>query len=195
MFGRSSSSKNRSSNGKHGGPLPEAEQTAAKAGEGAQQLSQAFDLLFGAALREQTQGFHKLEAEVGDRLDSLERACLRHAETIEELNDKASAALEREQAEYRRRKAIETDMRQKLGQLRASADKVVEETAQGMARFREDLEAFRATQAPDQLERHHQLIQEMLEELALIKSSFVDRATLSNRIERLAREIVTEPTP
>ena len=118
MFGRSSSSKNGNSNGKNGGQTQEAEVAAAKVGEGAQHLSQAFDLLFGAALREQTEGFHKLEAEMGERLDSLERACLRHAETIEELNDKASAGLEREQAEYRRRKAIETDLRQKLGQVR-----------------------------------------------------------------------------
>ena len=194
MFGRSSSSKHGSSNGKNGGPPPEAEQTAVKAGEGAQHLSQAFDLLFGAALREQTQGFHKLEAEVGDRLDGVERACLRHAETIEELNDKSSAALEREQAEYRRRKAIETDLRQKLGQMRVALDKAIEETTQGIARIREDLDAVRGAQAPDQLDRHQQLIQEVVEEIALLKSSFVDRATLSNRIERLAREIVSEPT-
>ena len=155
-------------------------------------IAQGFELLFGSHLKESRGQIEKLEAETTDRLDSLEKASIRHAEALEDLADKSRAALVREDDEYRRRKAVEADLREKIGQVRAaisqSADEISEKIDQLNGTLRGEIEALRGAGPGDQLKNQQRLIEELFEEIALVKASFVDRRKLAERFATLAKE-------
>ncbi len=155
-------------------------------------IAQGFELLFGSHLKQSRGHIEKLEAETIDRLDSLEKASIRHAEGLEDLADKSRAALVREDDEYRRRKAVEADLREKIGQVRAaisqSADAISEQLNQLHRTLRDEIEALRGAGAGEQLKSQQRLIEELFEEIALVKASFVDRRKLAERFAALAKE-------
>jgi hypothetical protein len=164
---------------------------------GDDRIAQGFELLFGSHLKESRSQIDKLEAETTDRLDSLEKASIRHAEALEDLADKSRAALVREDDEYRRRKAVEADLREKVAQVRAAisetADEITEKISQLGRTFRDEIETLRGAGPGDQLKNQQRLIEELFEELALVKANFVDRAKLAERFSNLAKEFTSQP--
>jgi len=160
-------------------------------------IAQGFELLFGNHLKDSRDQLDRLDAETKDRLDSLEKASIRHAESLEDLSDKSRAALVREDDEYRRRKAVEADLREKIGQLRASIAQTNEELTEKIGQLgrglRDEIEALRHAGPSDQLKQQQRLIEELFEEIALVKASFVDRTKLSERFASLANEFNGQP--
>jgi hypothetical protein len=174
-----------------------AEQAAPSAPPPDDRIAQGFELLFGNHLKESRTQLERLDAEARDRLDSLEKASIRHSESIEDLSDKSRAALVREDDEYRRRKAVEADLREKIGQLRASIAQTSEELTDKIAQIgrtvRDEVETLRGAGPSDQIQQQQRLIEELFEEIALMKATFVDRAKLSERFAGLAREFNGQP--
>ncbi len=166
-------------------------------GTGDDRIAQGFELLFGSHLKESRGQIEKLEAETTDRLDSLEKASIRHAEALEDLADKSRAALVREDDEYRRRKAVEADLREKIGQVRAaisqSAEEIGEKIGQLSRTLREEIDTLRGAGAGEQLKNQQRLIEELFEEIALVKANFVDRRKLAERFTTLAKEFSGQP--
>lgn len=160
-------------------------------------IAQGFELLFGSHLKDHRDRLEKIDAETTDRLDSLEKASIRHAEALEDLADKSRAALVREDDEYRRRKAVEADLREKIGQLRASIQQTGDEINEKIAQFgrglRDEIEALRGTGESDQLKQQQRLIEELFEELALVKANFVDRSKFAEFFATLAKEFNKQP--
>lgn len=174
-------------------PVTSDEATSTKGdGTSDDRIAQGFELLFGSHLKQSRGHIEKLEAETTDRLDSLEKASIRHAEGLEDLADKSRAALVREDDEYRRRKAVEADLREKIGQVRAavsqSADEISAQLNQLHRTLRDEIEALRGAGAGEQLKNQQRLIEELFEEIALVKASFVDRRKLAERFAALAKE-------
>ncbi|MDX1385720.1 MAG: hypothetical protein R3190_18860 [Thermoanaerobaculia bacterium] len=159
---------------------------------GDDRIAQGFELLFGSHLKESRSQIDKLEAETTDRLDSLEKASIRHAEALEDLADKSRAALVREDDEYRRRKAVEADLREKIGQVRAAisqtADEIGEKISQLGRTLRDEIETLRGAGPSDQLNSQQRLIEELFEELALVKANFVEREKIAETFAALARD-------
>lgn len=164
--------------------------TANEAGD--DRIAQGFELLFGSHLKESRGQLEKLEAETTDRLDSLEKASIRHAEALEDLADKSRASLVREDDEYRRRKAVEADLREKIGQVRAAisqtADEITEKINQLSRTFRDEIETLRGAGPGDQLKSQQRLIEELFEELALVKANFAEKAKIAETFATLARD-------
>ncbi len=174
-----------------------AEQTAQSGPPSDDRIAQGFELLFGNHLQDSRAQLDRLDAETKDRLDSLEKASIRHAESLEDLSDKTRASLVREDDEYRRRKAVEADLREKIGQLRASIAQANEELTDRISQLgrgiRDEMETLRGTGPSDQLTQQQRLIEELFEEIALVKANFVDRAKLSERFASLAKEFNAQP--
>jgi chromosome segregation ATPase len=108
---------------------------AAASSPGEDRLAQGFELLFGAHIKEQRQELEREHSALTDQIGVLEGAAAKHADSIEELQDKARATLEREQGEYRRRKAIDDELRQMISELRTLVTTTVAELHDRTARL------------------------------------------------------------
>jgi hypothetical protein len=164
---------------------------------GDDRIAQGFELLFGSHLKESRGQLEKLEAETTDRLDSLEKASIRHAEALEDLADKSRASLVREDDEYRRRKAVEADLREKIGQVRAAisqtADEIGDKINQLSRTLRDEIETLRGAGPSDQLNNQQRLIEELFEEIALVKANFVERDKIAESFATLAKDFNAKP--
>jgi hypothetical protein len=164
---------------------------------GDDRIAQGFELLFGSHLKESRGQLEKLEAETTDRLDSLEKASIRHAEALEDLADKSRASLVREDDEYRRRKAVEADLREKIGQVRAAisqtADEIGDKINHLSRTLRDEIETLRGAGPSDQLNNQQRLIEELFEEIALVKANFVERDKIAESFATLAKDFNAKP--
>lgn len=167
---------------------------------GTGRLAEGFELLFGEHLREHLE---RAEAGIMDRLARLETEAARQADVVEELIDKARATLQREEDEYRRRRAVEAEIHQALTDARAGS---TESTAELRARaerieqrLEEDLEAVRELQRGFHLESRERL-DDVREQLSRLESAKVERTQLAVLLSNAAREFswttpAQTPTP
>jgi chromosome segregation ATPase len=161
--------------------------------QGEDRLTQAFQLLFGVDLGRFRQELERMETEVVERLERLQKDSLRHERQIEGLLDKANAGLERERSEQERRKAAETelgrnvaDLRNALGasvrELRDQAEKI--ETGVG-----EQLETERHARQASHAELQQEVATRLEQALAALHADKVDRAELAAVLADAARAL------
>ena len=155
-------------------------------------LAQGFELLFGAHIKEQRQDLEREQSALTDRLGVLEGAAAKHSDSIEELQDKCRATLEREQGEYRRRKAIDDELRQMISELRTLVTTTVAELHDRTARLEgsmlEELKSARDAQSTEQTTQHEELFRHLEETLAELKTSKLDRSELAGFFTTLAQQ-------
>ena len=155
-------------------------------------LAQGFELLFGAHIKQQRQDLEREHSTLVDRLEALEGPMAKHNDSIEELQDKARATLEREQGEYRRRKGIDDELRQMISELRALVTTTVAELHDRTARLEgsvlEELKSARDAQSTEQTTQHEELFSHLEETLAELKTSKLDRSELAGLFSALAQQ-------
>jgi hypothetical protein len=157
------------------------------------QLAQGFDLLFGKHLREQSSRIDRLDAETSDMLACLEKQALRQADSLDQLIDKSRAALEREQGEYRRRRKVEADMAEKLGQLRAAMENAIGELRtkadQTQRMVEEAVGALQHPQGAADLESQQELLDEHSAGISRLLLDKVDRKELAGLLTEVVLEL------
>jgi hypothetical protein len=167
---------------------------ASKAGE--DRLAQGFELLFGAHIKQQHADFEREHSALTERLGALEQTAVQHTDAVEELQDKARATLEREQGEYRRRKSIDEELRQMIGELRTLVTTTVAELHDRTARLEgsvlEELKAARDVESTEQTTRYEELFGHLEETLAELKTQKLDRSELAGFFSGLAQKFETE---
>jgi hypothetical protein len=159
---------------------------------GEDRLAQGFELLFGAHIKQQRQDLERDHSTLMGRLGVFEGSIAKHTESIEELQDKARATLEREQGEYRRRKAIDDELRQMISELRTLVTTTVAELHDRTARLEgsvlEELKLARDAQSTEQTTRHEELFSHLEETLTELKTSKLDRSELAGFFTTLAQQ-------
>jgi hypothetical protein len=96
--------------------------------EARDRVTQGLDLLFGEQFADVRGHIARLDAEVADRLSGLESHSIAQSAVHDELADKGQAALQREYAEYKRRKNVEAELRERVARLRSSVEESVEKS-------------------------------------------------------------------
>ena len=159
---------------------------------GEDRFSQGFELLFGAHIKQQRQDLERDQAALMDRLGALEGPMAKYTDSIEDLQDKARATLEREQDEYRRRKALDDELRQMISELRTLVTTTVAELHDRTARLEdsvlEELKSARDAQSTEQTTQHEELFSHLEETLAELKTSKLDRSELAGFFATLAQQ-------
>ena len=165
--------------------------------QGEDRLAQGFELLFGAHIKQQRQELERRQADMLERLGALEARLAEHAGHLEELLDKSRAGVEREQAEYRRRSRVEDELRQTMGELRASVTiqlgEVLEKTKHIEAGVLEELEAARNAHSAEHGARYEELFRHLEETLQELKSSKLERRELAGLFATLAQRCAVGP--
>lgn len=156
-------------------------------------VSRGVGLLFGDLLAEFRHRLERLEAEGEDRLGALERGMISQAALLDELEDKARGALEREDAEYKRRRIAEAELREATGRHRAEVEAGFEETRLRLRRFEEkQTEQLEALQCdlrethPAEKDPAPEEIQRQLDRLADTK---LERSELAALLSGVARDM------
>lgn len=159
---------------------------------GEDRLAQGFELLFGAHIKQQREDLERDQSALTGRLGALEATVEKQSDGIDELQDKARATLEREQGEYRRRKAIDDELRQMISELRTLVTTTVAELHDRTARLEgsvlEELKAARDAQSTEQTTHHEELFSHLEETLAELKASKLDRSELAGFFTALAQK-------
>jgi hypothetical protein len=161
--------------------------------EARDRVTQGLDLLLGERFTEFRGEIARLEAEVDDRLSGLERHSIAQSTVHDELADKGQAALQREYAEYKRRKNVEAELRERLARLRSSieesakesrerSDILVRKVDEQLMAFHGVLRAFEEKQQDNDLDD----IRQQLDGLAIGK---VDRTELADLLAASARRL------
>jgi len=169
----------------------------AGAGSGSPQpqdrLSQGLELLFGERFAEFRRHIERLEVEGEHRLAGLERQSLAQGMLLDELSDKARGALEREQAEYKRRKAVESQLRERGARHRAVMESVLEESRQRSERFEkqitEQLEAFRGALRSLEDQQQKLGLPEIHRQISRLAAAKLERSELAEQLSALARRV------
>ena len=160
---------------------------------GDDRLAKGFELLFGAHLERHRSELERVEAELGARLDALHGGSAEHERVLVALSDKASASLEREQDAERRRKAMEGELRQALGELREAVRSSLSELHARADRLEqglvEHLHAQHTSEHPGEQKRQHEALLALEARLATLEAGRLDRADLAAYLARAAREI------
>jgi chromosome segregation ATPase len=164
----------------------------APASPGEDRLAQGFELLFGEHIKQQREDLERDHSTLMDRLGALEGGIAKHSDSIEELQDKARATLEREQGEYRRRKTIDDELRQMISELRTLVTTTVAELHDRTARLEgsvlEELKLARDAESTEQTTRHEELFSHLEETLVELKTSKLDRSELAGFFATLAQQ-------
>jgi hypothetical protein len=161
-------------------------------------FEQGFQLLFGNYLREFGVRIERVEAEVAERLETLEGRAIAQAEGLEQLADKAQAGVEREHDEYRRRRSIEADLQERVGQLRVKVDSALEEFGKKTSHIEhsvgEQLHMLRNMQRAAEAEVQQQILDDLAQDIVRLAAGKVDRTELATLLVTAARDLSSEAT-
>jgi hypothetical protein len=160
---------------------------------GGDRIAQGFDLLFGAHLKEQRQEIERVETEFCSQVEELRARSLEQAEILEELADKVDAAVERENDEHRRRKSVESELREGLCQLREFVGSAVAELHQKIEKLgselSEQIQSQEATRTGADPEYVQDGFQQLGQGLTDLKASAIDRMELATLFAAVSREL------
>ncbi len=160
---------------------------------GEDRLAKGFELLFGANLEQHRLELERVEAELAGRLERVQSESAGHSTALGALADKASASLEREHDEHRRRKAVEAELRQTLVELReavrSSLSELHAKTSQLERSLVEHLHAQHESERAGEEKRQQEALLAFEARLAELEASRLDRGELAALLSRTARDL------
>lgn len=152
-------------------------------------VSQGFELIFGDVLERQKHALERMEAEVGDRLEYLERDANHKNEALAALQDRANASLEREDGELRRRRSVEGELRESFARLVAKIDESFDEIRTRL----DEVERSTAQQIADlrstDSERDRRGLEQLRKAVGRLAATKLDRSDLVNILTSASREL------
>jgi cell division septum initiation protein DivIVA len=165
-----------------------------------ERLSKVIDLLFGSQLAQQRAEMQRLEHEAAERVRVLREELNQQAQSLERLiDDKANAAMQREEAAYRRRRAAEEQLETKIRDLEEAVARATERlngrTSETEATLRELVRSQYESLSESLETSHTDTLRRLNQGLNELANSKVDRKALAALLAPVVLQLDPQEAP